>query len=185
MIKRYHSENFWRRGCKVDLDSLGNWADIISLPIAIYGVVLIVHQLKLVRLESEMEHRRRQNEMTLNAYNTIKGDLSETIRRVREKLNLEDMFDEFTEEHLEQIMRDKVLRNDVASMLDFLNKFAVGIKYDVFNILLVNDLDGKLFIRTHKQFEPYIKKVRKNSNTFYLDYENLVGKLKVMRNYKD
>ncbi|MBU1668008.1 DUF4760 domain-containing protein [bacterium] len=169
----------------MNLDTLGNLADIIALPIAILGVVLIVHQLKLVRLESEIEHQRRQNEMTLNAYNTIKGDLSETIWRVREKLNLEDMFDEFTEEHLEQIMNDKLLRDDVARMLDFLNKFAVGIKYDVFNILLVNDLAGKLFIRTHKQFEPYIERVRKNSNTFYLDYENLVAELKVMRNYKE
>lgn len=70
-------------------------------------------------------------------------------------------------------------------MLDFLNKFAVGIKYDVFNKSLVNDLDGKLFIRTYKQFAPYIKKVRKNSNTFYLDYEKLVAELKVMRNYKE
>lgn len=185
MIKRYHSEIFWEIGFKMDLDMLGNVADIISLPIGILGIVLIVHQLRLALFESEREHKRRQNEMTLNAYNAIKGDLSETIRRIRETLNLEDMFDEFTEEHLDQIMNDKLLRNDVAKMLDFLNKFAVGIKYDVFNIELVNDLDGKLFIRTHKQFEPYIKKVRKNSNTFYLDYENLVEKLKVMRNYKD
>lgn len=113
MIKRYHSEIFWIRGCQVDLDTLGNIADIISLPIAIYGVVLIVHQLKMVRLESEMEHQRRRNEMTLNAYNTIKSDLSETIRRVRKKLDLEDMFDEFTEEHLHKILTDKLLREDV------------------------------------------------------------------------
>ena len=44
------------------------------------------------------------------------------------------MFDKFSEEHLRQITNDKELRDDVAKMLGFLNKFAVGIKYEVFNI---------------------------------------------------
>ena len=163
------------------LESFGNFADIIAVPIAILGVALIVRQLNLVRLESEREHQRRQNEMTLNAYNTIRGDLRETIRRVRHKLKLEDMFDTFSEEHLELIINDKLLRDDVARMLGFLNKFAVGIKYDVFNILLVNDLAGKLFIETYKQFKPYITWVRKDSESFYLDYQNLVSELERMQ----
>ncbi len=163
------------------LESFGNFADIVAVPIAVLGVALIVRQLSLARLESEREHQRRQNEMTLNAYNTIRGDLRETIRRVRHKLKLEDMFDTFSEEHLELIINDKLLRDDVARMLGFLNKFAVGIKYDVFNILLVNDLAGKLFIETYKQFKPYIIWVRKDSDHFYLDYENLVSELQRMQ----
>ena len=167
----------------MNLDSWGNMADVAGFPVAILGIILIVQQLKLVRLESEKEHQRRQNEMTLNAYNTIRGDLRGTIRRVRRELGLEDMFDIFTEKHLDTIMKDKELRDDVARMLGFLNKFAVGIKYDVFNINLINDLAGNLFIKTHKQFKPYIDLVRKDSNTFYVDYENLVNELKSMQNY--
>jgi len=160
-----------------NLDTFGNLADIIAIPLAIVGLALIVQQLKLTRLESEREHQRRQNEMTLNAYNTIRGDLRESIRRVRHKLKLDDMFDTFSEQHLELIVNDKLLRDDVARMLGFLNKFAVGIKYDVFNIYLVNDLAGKLFIETYKQFKPYITWVRKDSENFYLDYEKLVAEL--------
>ena len=169
----------------MDLDGWGNIADVAGFPLAILGIVLIVQQLRLVRLESEREHRRRQNEMTLNAYNAIRVDLRETIRRVRHKLELEDMFDTFTDEHLEQVMSDKQLRDDVARMLGFLNKFAVGIKYDVFSISVINDLSGNLFIRTYKQFKPYIKLVRKDANVFYLDYENLVEELEKMQNYCD
>jgi len=165
----------------VNLDNLGNLADIIALPVAIFGIVLVVHQLKLALLESEREHTRRQNEMTLNAYNSVRGDLRESIKRVRNELNLEDMFDTFTKEHLELIKSNKQLRNDVAKMLGFLNKFAVGIKYDVFNIELVNDLAGKLFIQTYKQFNPYIDWVRKDSKDFYIDYEFLVLRLERMR----
>jgi hypothetical protein len=167
----------------MSLDIMGNWADILAIPIGLIGLFLVLNQLKLGQQESEREHRRRQNEMTLNAYNTVRGDLRETIRRVRKKLELEDMFDEFKGEHLEKIMSDKELRDDVAKMLGFLNKFAVGIKYDVFNIYLVNDLAGKLFIKTYKQFRPYINRVRQDSNTFYVDYENLVNKLMKMQEH--
>ncbi len=169
----------------MSLDYWANYADIIAIPIGIVGVVLIVRQLSLARQESEREHQRRQNEMTLNAYNTVRGDLRETIRRVRHTLELEDMFDEFTEKNLEQIMNDKVLRDDVARMLGFLNKFAVGIKYDVFNIHLLNDLSGTLFIQTFIQFKPYIDWVRKDSKVFYVEFECLVERLKETRKSKD
>jgi len=165
----------------MDIDSVANYADIIAVPLAIIGIYYIVRQLKLALLESERDHQRRQNEMTLNAYNTVRGDLRDTIRRVRLKLELADMFDEFTKENLEQIMSDKVLRDDVAKMLGFLNKFAVGIKHDVFNIDLVNDLAGKLFISTFKQFHPYIIRVRKDYSNFYKDYEDLVKNLEYIR----
>ena len=165
----------------MDIDSLANFADIIAIPLALIGVLLIVDQLKMAREESERDHQRRQNEMTLNAYNTVRGDLRDTIRRVRLRLHLADMFDEFTDENLKQIMKDKVLRDDVAKMLGFLNKFAVGIKHDVFNIDLVNDLAGKLFIRTFKQFRPYIEEVRKDYDNFYKDFEDLVHQLEDIR----
>jgi hypothetical protein len=169
----------------MSLDNLGDFADIIAVPLAIFGLILIIHQLKMTRHESQTEHNRRQNEMTFNAYNTVRSDLRETIQRIRKKLELEDMFDKFSEEHLRQITNDKELRDDVAKMLGFLNKFAVGIKYEVFNIGLVNDLSGKLFIETYRQFKPYIDWVRKDYETFYVDYENLVLELKKLRNYKD
>ena len=169
----------------MSLDYWANYADILAIPIGIVGVVLIVRQLSLARLESEKEHQRRQNEMTLNAYNTVRVDLRETIRRIRHKLELNDMFDEFREEHLIHIIEDDELRDDVARMLGFLNKFAVGVKYDVFNINLLNDLSGTLFVQTFNQFKPYINWVRQNSDFFYIDYERLVEKLKGIERGKD
>ncbi|CAA6817349.1 MAG: Unknown protein [uncultured Sulfurovum sp.] len=169
----------------MSLDSWANYADILAIPIGVVGVVLIIRQLRLSLHESEREHQRRQNEMTLNAYNTVRGDLRETIRRVRHKLELNDMFDQFTEDNLQHIIEDNVLRDDVARMLGFLNKFAVGIKYDVFNLELLNDLSGTLFIQTFSQFKPYIDWVRKDSEVFYMDYERLVEKLKHMQRAKD
>lgn len=169
----------------MSLDLLANYADIVAVPIGIVGVVLIVRQLSLTRQESEKEHQRRQNEMTLNAYNAVRGDLRETIRRVRIKLELKDMFTPFTEKKLEQIISDQVLRDDVARMLGFLNKFAVGVKYDVFNIQLLNDLSGTLFIETFNQFKLYIDWVRKDVKIFYVDYERLVEKLKGIERGKD
>ena len=151
----------------MSLDLLANYADIVAVPIGIVGVVLIVRQLSLTRQESEKEHQRRQNEMTLNAYNAVRGDLRETIRRVRIKLELKDMFTPFTEKKLEQIISDQVLRDDV------------------FNIQLLNDLSGTLFIETFNQFKLYIDWVRKDVKIFYVDYERLVEKLKGIERGKD
>ena len=165
----------------MNVDSLANYADIIAVPLAMIGIYYIVRQLKLALLESERDHQRRQNEMTLNAYNTVRGDLRDTIRRIRVTLGLADMFSEFTQENLDQIMSDEVLRDDVAKMLGFVNKFAVGINHDVFNIYLLNDLAGKLFIQTYQQFSPYIQRVREDYDGFYRDYEGLVYKLQEIR----
>ena len=82
-------------------------------------------------------------------------------------------------------MNDKVLRDDVAKMLGFLNKFAVGVKYDVFNIDLINDLAGTLAINIFKQFHPYIAEVREDYQNFYKDYEELVMELEYRRYTKD
>ncbi len=169
----------------MDIDVLANYADILAIPLAIIGLYYIVRQLKLALLESERDHQRRQDEMTLNAYNTVRGDLRDTIRRIRIKLGLKDMFADLSKENLEQIMSDDMLRDDVAKMLGFVNKFAVGINYDVFNIYLVNDLAGKLFIQTFKQFSPYIQRVREDYDGFYRDYEGLVYKLEKIRYGKD
>ena len=169
----------------MSLDSWSNYADILAIPIGIIGVILIVRQLSLALNESEREHQRRQNEMTLNAYNTVRVDLRETIRRVRHKLELNDMFDEFTEEHLFQIIEDNVLRDDVGRMLGFLNKFSVAVKYDVFNIELLNDLSGTLFIETFHQFRLYIEWIRNDSKDFYIEYERVVERLKCMKEGKE
>jgi|GEM_PF-3536527 len=163
------------------LDTFANIADIVSIPIGIVGIILVLHQLYLTRVESEKEHLRTKNEMTLNAYSTIRKDLSAVTAKVRKKLGIEDMFDHVTEEQIDMIMSDKSLRKDVSEMLNMLNKFAVGVKHDIFNIDIINELSGKYFIKTHKQFEPYLQRIRKNSDTLYLEYDNLVEKLKEMR----
>jgi len=161
------------------LDTWGNYADIMAVPIGIFGVILIVRQLKLALQESEREHQRRQNEMTLNAYNAVRGDLRIALRRVRKQLELEDMFDTMSQKNLQDIIEDKKLRDEVAKVLGYINKFAVGIKYDVFNKAMVNDLVGRLFIETYRQFTPYIEWVRKRTNhPFYIEYEKLVKELK-------
>jgi len=81
----------------------------------------------------------------------MRKDLGVVTAKVRNKLGIEDMFDHVTEEQIDMIMSDKNLRKDVSQMLSMLNKFAVGVKHDIFNIDIINELSGKYFIKTHKQ----------------------------------
>lgn len=169
----------------MSLDELANIADVTAIPLTIIGLMLVLQQLYLARRESEREHKRTRNEMTLNAYSSVRKDLGALTSKVRKKMNINDMFDNVTEEQIDIIMNNKSLRHDVEEILNMLNKFAVGVKYDVFNIEMINDLSGKFFIKTHKQFEPYICHLRKHSNTFYAEYDNLVAQLKKMHGYQE
>ncbi len=89
--------------------------------------------------------------MTLRPTPIMRKDLGVVTAKVRNKLGIEDMFDHVTEEQIDMIMSDKNLRKDVSQMLSMLNKFAVGVKHDIFNIDIINELSGKYFIKTHKQ----------------------------------
>jgi len=162
----------------LDLDTFANIADIVSIPIGIIGLILVLHQLYLTRIEGEREHLRTKNEMTLNAYSSVRKDLRNVTSKVRRKLNINDMFDHVSEEQIDMIMNDKELRHNVSEMLSLLNKFAVGIKHDIFNIYIINELSGKYLIKTHKQFLPYMQRARRNSHTLYYEYDILVDKLK-------
>jgi len=168
----------------MDLDLWANWSDIMGIPIAIIGLLLVLHQLYLTRVESEKEHLRMKNEMTLNAYSTVRKDLRIITAKIRKELDIKDMFDNLNQERLDRIMKDKALRHDVSEMLGMLNKFAVGVKHDIFNIDILNELSGKYFIKTHKQFTPYLERVREDSDTLYIEYDNLVKRLKEMHGYK-
>ncbi len=86
----------------------------------IIGIILVLHQLYLTRVESEKEHLRTKNEMTLNAYSIMRKDLGVVTAKVRNKLGIEDMFDHVTEEQIDMIMSDKNLRKDVSQMLSML-----------------------------------------------------------------
>jgi len=168
----------------MSLDSFGNIADIVAVPIAIVGLYFVVRQLSLARAESEKEHQRRKNEITLNAYNAIREDLRETSFKVREKLHLKNMFDDLNENHTKKILMDEELKTDVSKMLSIFERFAVGVQHDVFNINLISDLSGTVFIQTFKQFKPYIDVVRENSKTFYIAYEELVKELETIKDSK-
>jgi len=164
----------------MNLDTLGNIADIIAIPIALVGVYLVIKQLYLARIESENEHKRRK-EITLNAYNAIREELRETSKKVRETLQLENMFSQLDDNHVQQIYLNRDLKNDVTKMLSIMERFALGVHHDVFDINLINDLSGTVFIQTFKQFKPYIEKSRENSKTFYTDYEKLANELEILR----
>ncbi len=164
----------------MDLDTLANISDVVSIPIAIVGLILVLHQLYLTRIESEKEHLRTKNEMTLNAYTSIRKDLRIITSRIRKELDIDDRFKQLTQEHISIIMQNKSLGHDISEMLSMLNKFAVGVRHDIFNIEILNELSGEYFIKTHEQFVPYIQLVRADSYDLYSEYDILVNRLTQM-----
>ncbi len=164
----------------MNLDSLGNVADIVAVPIALTGVYLVVRQLYLSRVESENEHLRRKKEITLSSYNEFREDIRDSYNRIEDKLHIEN-YEVLNENHIQQIKLNSELKNDVTKLLSFMERFAIGVQHDIFDIKFIDDLSGRVFIETFKQFKPYINETRKISRKYYTGYEKLVKELEIIR----
>ena len=167
-----------------DLNTYGNIADIVAVPIAIIGVGFVASQLYLSRIQDKTENLKRQKEVTLDAYNRVRDDLSERLGSIRKKLGLNSMYVIVDNTIVEKILDSEKLRMEMTVILSIFERFSVGVHHEIYNRNLINDLSGMVFIQTYKQFEPYIHEVRKKSKTFYEEYEKLVRELEYIREMK-
>jgi hypothetical protein len=80
---------------------------------------------------------------------------------------------------IQQISLNSEIKNDVIKLLSFMERFAIGVQHNIFDIKFISDLSGRVFIETFKQFKPYIDDSRKESKTYYIGYEKLVKELEI------
>ncbi len=153
---------------------------IIALLISIVGIYLVVHQLKMTREANEADHKRRKKEATFNAYNAIREDLRELDRSVRDELKL-SADDVLTLEQLKIIKDDTELSNKVRTVLSYIQRLAVGIRNDIYDLRVIYELSGTPLIKAFDRYFPRVQSVRKNSETYYQEAEELIGQLRVLR----
>jgi len=163
------------------LDTYANLADIVAVPIALIGVGFVAIQLYLSRIEDKSENLKRQKEVTLDAYNRVRDDLSVRLGNIRKELGLNNMYEILNDSHIKKIHDSEKLRIEINIILSIFERFAVGVHHKVYNLNLINDLSGTVFIQTYKQFQLYINDARKDSRTFYEGYEKLVNKLEHLK----
>lgn len=162
----------------MNLDTYGNIADIVAIPIAVLGVYYVVHQLTLSRRENIKEHIRRKKELTMNHYVAKRNIFTQKNALIVNALKLEK-FDNITKEQVIEIQKNSELLSSIKYIMSFLSNLAVGVKNDIYDLDLLIDLSGTAFNRIFERYYLYIIDVRENfSDTIYQDIDWMINEIK-------
>lgn len=160
-----------------------NASDIISIVtvfVAIIGVVLVLKQINLARISIQTDYIRRKKESTFNAYNLIREDFRKLNREILNDLNIQ-RDGKIEKDLINKIHENCELRDKLATLLSYIERIGTGVKHDIYDIQLLNDLSGTAFIRSFDIYYPYIRESKKDSITFYRESENFIKKLREIR----
>lgn len=161
----------------MDVSDITNIARVV---ITIIGVTLVLQQIIQARRSMEADHLRRKKESTFNGYNLIRED----FRRINNEILLElDVSQESVLEkhHFDTIRGNNQLSEKVTTLLSYIQRMAVGVQNDVYDLNLLLDLSGTPFIRTFDRYYPYTLESRQRSITFYQEAEYFVNILRGLR----
>lgn len=155
-------------------------ADIASVTIALIGVILVLRQITLARISIDKDHLRRKKESIFNGYNLIREDIRKLNNKILENLDL-TIDDKLTSEHLSKIRESTELRNKVQTLLSYIQRIAVGVENDIYDINILLDLSGTPFINTFDRYYPYILESRQASITYNQEAEYFINELRKLR----
>jgi len=169
------------------LSTIADISQIVSVPIAVISIYisayLVIKQLINSRNNSIKEFNIRRKEITLNAYNSIRDILRDISNKIKADLGINDIFGIINQEQIQKIIHNTELENKIRKMLGIYERFAVGVKHNIYCLDMIYDISGTVFISTFNQFKPYIDYVRKKENRPYIkEFEVLVAKLESKRN---
>ena len=153
---------------------------IISVFIALIGVIFVIRQLTLTRLSIDADHLRRKKESTFNGYNKIREDYRRLNREVLDKLELK-IGDELSLQQLSIIRDNPEIKVKIQTVLSYVQRIAVGVENDIYDINIMFDLSGTVFIQTFERYYPYVLEARSKSITYYQEAEHLINKLRELR----
>lgn len=153
---------------------------MLSLLIAIVGIFLIMRQIVMSRISVEADHLRRKKESTFNGYNEIREDFRRLNKEILHELNLQ--YDSSLEQHhFDTIRENQDLTEKLRTLLSYIERMAVGVKNDIYDLNILLDLSGTPFICAFERYYTYIRESRQRSITFYQEAENFINILRNLR----
>lgn len=153
---------------------------IASVLIAIVGIVLVIRQITLARISIDADHLRRKKESTFNGYNLLREDFRRKNNEILSDLNL-SLTDKLTSEDFLKIKESHDLTEKLNILLSYIQRIAVGVDNDIYDINLLLDLSGTPFINAFDRYYPYVLESRQRSITFYQEAEYFINELRKLR----
>ena len=139
----------------------------------IVGVCFLAVQIRQQTKISHADHDRIKKQSTIEFYNLISSEIHEFLYKTdEEQLNFAS------------VKANKTLESDVVKYLSRLERLAVGVNSNIYDLEILSHIVGNLFTNTYNRLERYIKEVREKNNTprRYCEFEHLV---KVIERYRE
>ena len=142
---------------------------ILSLVLGLVTAVLIIGQLFVTIRTLKADHERRKKQATIEHVREIRPHWDKHRRW------LDDNFgpDGVTETALDKLDENKEVRENVRTLLAMLEHLAVGVNTGVFDKDLLYRMSGTYMVRIYHQLRPYIKRVQKDNQYAYVEYEEM------------
>jgi hypothetical protein len=157
--------------------------DVITTVINFGALIFLGAQVMLAR-QAVKEASRGQEQEWLRQRKKAAIEASIYASQYQESLKAElpwnDSDPKAVSSFLEKAKGDSAKLALVRAYLNSLEDLAVGVKQGVFDLETIYMLSGRRIIDTARNYEPYIKSIRKevNSSTVYCDLEDLAEMLK-------
>lgn len=160
--------------------NFSNITDVLNVIIALVGLIAIWHQIVMTRASIEADHLRRKKESTFNGYNLIREDFRKLNNEILSALNI-PKDSKLDKSHFDTLRENPQLMEKMQTLLSYIQRIAVGVQNDVYDMDILLDLSGTPFIRAFDRYYPHILESRQSSITFYQEAEYFINKLKKLR----
>ena len=160
--------------------NIENITSIITTFATVISLFLVLHQIWLARRGIEADHLRRKKDATFNGFNLIREDFRQLNNEILEALEL-SQDSNLDESHFTKIRNDHILLGKLRTILSYIERMAVGVKHDIYDLNILVDLSGTVFVRTYDRYLPYILESRDSSTTYYREADDFIKQLRSLR----
>lgn len=144
----------------------------------VVGAYFIAQQIALTRNHNDKNEFVKRKEITLNAYNSISDELRKHNEAIKLKFNIQN-HDKLTEENLLDLQKNPEFLKHLHFLYDYLERFAIGVKNEIYDIDVLIEISGRWFVRTYDRHEVYIFSIRNTySNNIHIETEKFIENIR-------
>ncbi len=163
---------------------LANVAVLVGIPLAIIQIKksreaneASVRANELEQFEFVADSTRNRRQATLDFYCEINKETKPLIDRI--------LIGTFNGS-VDTILADNDLQIEIRRYLSLMERFSVGIQAYMFDVQLVDRIQGKSILLVHEKINPYVEYVSQTRGAFfYGDYLKLINLLKQIRTKRE
>lgn len=155
---------------------LSNIAVVIGMIIALVQLKKLIESNKLQRQSIVADHDRRKKQSTIEYFTVINNETHLLLSYIRESYSISPIT-------VDQIQKDAELLKNVQRYLSLMERLAVGVRTNVYDINIINNICGASIMFNYKRFSEFIiwRRKENSSNTTYCEFENLAHEIQILR----